>query len=285
MYTSDGNIPNPLLTKEQPPVISTTYYNLHWCIQKGTKRTQQFWIYCEKCQDNYCCFTLQAPGLNITNKSRIMQDEGGTLFIVEDIYAGMFLRVMPFLCTSPQILQFPTSFLYPCDTKRLSIQLSLVIDEEKPIHPHQEEPYGVNCTIENVTKDYQHVLNSPIDFMFKLKFQGRAEGWFKIRYDLVFGGVLLSRGTSDPFMFNNPRMKKMKEHKLYTTRELKYMQIYSAFLNKERFLQEYYPECENVTNTAKLIQQAPILFQTKRQKAQPLNLPNPIDPNMNKDEN
>mmetsp|Transcript_768 Transcript_768/g.962 ORF Transcript_768/g.962 Transcript_768/m.962 type:complete len:272 (-) Transcript_768:33-848(-) len=264
-------IPNPLLyntpypvSTGQPIAQDILSYSMHWCIKKGSKRVQQFWIYCEQSQDNFIHLELKLPEIRLSNASCLMIDEGGSLFIVEDIHCiGPYATVVPLFGATPQVIKFPLAFLSPCDPKKLTLKLSLVVDTEIPIHPLQGDPQNVQCRIEDVTKNYPKIIASPFDYMFCLNFQGRVEGWYKIQSEFQYDGKPLNKSFSDPFMFNNPRLKKLKEHKRFSTKELKFMQIFACTPQKREFVEKYGKPTKTIQNPQYLLEQAPQLFPVK----------------------
>mmetsp|Transcript_10391 Transcript_10391/g.12802 ORF Transcript_10391/g.12802 Transcript_10391/m.12802 type:complete len:271 (-) Transcript_10391:43-855(-) len=234
--------------------------SMHWCIKKGSKRAQQFWIYCEQSQDNYLRLTFSIPSVTITRKSAFMMDEKGDLYLIEDVTAILYYRAVALFEPKLQIIRFPKSFLYPCDTRKLVVRLSLEIDEEEPRAPNQGNPNAVQCDVQDISSIYPEKLAPLLDYMYCIKFQGRIEGWFKIHARLTYDKYQITECFSDTFMFNNPRLKKLKEHKDYTTKELKFMKLYSDSKNKQQFLASYF---NGSPEQQKLLENAPTLFPSK----------------------
>src|SRR5690606_15042852 len=53
-------------------------------------------------------------------------------------------------------------------------------------------------------------------------------GWFVLEMRLWYEQTLIATGLSDPFVFNNPRMRKPKEFSSLSCQEVNFIQLYSA---------------------------------------------------------
>jgi len=202
-------------------------YSFDWCLKTGKKKSQQFWAYCEESQNNYARFTLNIPDMDITEHSAAMHREDGTITIVEDkrnpTPRVLALTDQPYIYT----LDTPLHELTSINENDISFDVELVQDSQEPMHPQQGPADIVHCAVQLVKRSYHNKLASPLGFMFQINFRGRSEGWFKIHTSVRYKNVTIANIYSDTFMLNNPRMKKMKEHKEYSPQELKFMQIYS----------------------------------------------------------
>ena len=225
----------------QLPLLEFAHYETFWVTKNGTKRALQYWVYCESNQDNYLNFTYKVPGLIVTSRSGIMKDNLDRLYIVEDKYStDNFKKVFPLFSSAPSAFFIQASFLFPIEKSNISIQLSIISDDEYPKHPIQESAKFVKSSLVLETKNENNdSLQFPFNFTSKLNFQGRAEGWFKIQTVLMYNNSVISLHTSDPFIFNNPRIKKLKEHRQYNCREIKFMQIAELVSDKEEYLEKY----------------------------------------------
>lgn len=208
-------------------------YNMDWCLKTGKTKSQQFWAYCEGSQNNFAKFSLVIPGMNITPKSNLMRNiDGSVLYIVEDTTKEV-LRAVPVSgeCT---IKEFKKTELKKISPDEVEFDAKLVEDRDEPVHPHQGPSNIVHFKIQKVAKNYKDKLNSPLGFMLQVNFTGRSEGWFKILISISYKGNVIAETFSKTFMLNNPRMKKLKEHKLFTAKQLKFMQVYSLCKNTKQ---------------------------------------------------
>mmetsp|Transcript_21770 Transcript_21770/g.37174 ORF Transcript_21770/g.37174 Transcript_21770/m.37174 type:complete len:363 (-) Transcript_21770:41-1129(-) len=201
------------------------YFDLEWCLKNGKSKSQQYWVYCEESQNNFAKFSLQSSLINLTSKSCIMKDIYGNLYVVENPSTPQ-ITALPFNNTS-SISTFNSTELFFTSPSDFNITVKLVKNVEEPQHPHQGEAEDVQTTSSIIEGDYPWELNFPLNCMYKLNFRGRSEGWFKMECTLIYQSKIVLVSSSPTFMLNNPRLKKMKEHKLYTSNELKFMHIYS----------------------------------------------------------
>ena len=253
-------------------------YQMNWCLKTGKKKSQQFWTYCEESQNNFARFILSVPNMKLNANSCVMEHNDGYLCIVEDCTLDI-VKILPVNdtnCFPNTILDCPIDKLNDLNQRDIDIDVKLVKDEEEPIHPFQGSPNIVHCNINEVTRNYREKLRFPIDFMFQINFTGRSEGWFKMLCTVSYKGDVLAETYSRTFMLNNPRMKKLKEHKLFSPEELKFMQIYSL----ERDVKEnaYWDSLcvEKNLNLVKLQEKASILFPLcSKKRKQQKKLPNP----------
>ena len=237
---NDISFLNEIENNVQLPLFEFAHYETFWVTKNGCKRALQYWVYCESNQDNYLNFTLKVPGLTITTRSGIMKDALDRLYVVEDKYCSdNFKKVFPLFSSAPSAFFIQTSFLLPIDYNDLSIQLNIISDDEYPKHPLQECAKFVKSSMFLEPQNANNALLFPFNFTPKLNFQGRAEGWFKVQCSLMYNNNIISLHTSDPFIFNNPRIKKMKEHRQYNCRELKFMQIAELVSDKEEYLEQH----------------------------------------------
>lgn len=214
-------------------------FSVEWCTKKRTIRDQQFWVYCESTQDNFTRFTLHVPSLHITANSTIMKDTHDSLYIVEDLSVNSnVVKVYPLFCSSPTVLFVSKNNLLPLHSNDFVIQLYLTADDELPLHPNQQNAESVSFIAVKL-ENHSNEPKFPIGFTYKMNFKNRAEGWFKIQLSLLYKDILIAQSFSAPFVFNNPRMKKVKEHRLYTPRELKFMHVYTLANDKTAFVHEY----------------------------------------------
>lgn len=237
--------------------MEKVHYNMFWSTKSGCKRALQYWVYCESNHDNYLTLELSVPGFKLNPRSCIMMGMGGELYVVEDIASKSdFTNVYPLFSSSPMATIMPKTHLFPVDYKKFDIKISLQADDEFPKHPFQEDASYVQSTIEmsGVKSDDRF----PFLFTFRVNFQGRAEGWFKIQSVLIYDKKLvITQNTTEAFMFNNPRLKKTKEQKNYSTKELKFMLLGEISGEREKFLQYYGYLFQNA---AELLFKAPTLF-------------------------
>ena len=237
------------------------YLDSSWVTKNGSKKTLQYWVYCESNHDNFLRYNLRVPGLNITSNSRISKNSlTGNLFVVEDILdQSEYKKVFPLLCTSPTVSWLHNSLLIPLEPKDISFNLTVISDDDFPKHPLQET---FSSALSTMSFPEEFLFTQfPFNFTVKLNFRGRAEGWFKIQTNLMYEGELITQNISEPFIFNNPRIKKMKEHRDYTSGELKFMQIATLVSNKEEYLEQYGYLYENAEE---LISQSTKLFPPKQ---------------------
>lgn len=218
--------------------VQNVHYQMEWVTKNGCRRALQYWVYCESNHDNYLKLDLQVPGLKITSSSRIMSDCFGQLYIVEDINSrNEFKTVFPLFSSSSSISFMSLQFLQPVDESGLAINICLIADDELPQHPFQEETKFVK-SIFKISKESD--TRFPFSSTVSTNFQGRGEGWFKIQVNLMYKQtLLLASSISEPFMFNNPRLKKMKEQRNYTPKEIKFMQLAESYGNKEQYFNQY----------------------------------------------
>lgn len=221
---------------EKEDMVGGISYKMEWRTKSRAIRSQQFWVYCESRLDNFAKFTLEVPGLVITCKSIIMKDCNNNLVIVEDKTQSI-VKIYPLFSSSPSPAYVNVENLQHVNWGDFFVQIQLVPDDHYPIHPNQQNTDDVVIKMEYHNID--DLLQYPLGFTIKVNFKGRAEGWFRIVATLMYDNMLLTQSFSEPFMFNNPRMKKMKDHKFYSPTELKYMQIFALTEDKRKFIEEY----------------------------------------------
>jgi len=239
-------------------------YSMDWCLKTGKKKSQQFWSYCEESQNNFMKFNLQVPtNMHLTENATFMKRVDGSLVLVED-KRQQVTRLWEM--KNPQHTFYDSLHsLFPLEENDISYLVTLEKDEQEPVHPQQGSADIVHCAVQEVTSNYKNKLPSPINFMFQINFRSRSEGWFKIRCVVYYRDRKLADILSDTFMLNNPRMKKFKEHKLYTPKELKFMQIYSLSAND--YPEEYWTQIRKTLNISyELCDKATTLFPQKRRK-------------------
>ena len=238
------------------------HYNTFWATKSGSKRALQYWVYCESNHDNFLNFNLIVPGYNLDSRSTtIMTDENGVLYFVEN-ESNNIKNVFPIISSSPRT-NLNLNNLSPVDYRKFTIKMNLVEDEEYPRHPAQELAELVTSTIFLSEIRKRNEL-FPFRFTFRLNFQGRAEGWFKIQTTLVFEEkIVITQNITEPFMFNNPRLKKLKEHKNYSGKEIKFMILAEMSGNKQKFLEHYGYVHDNAEQ---LLSKSSSLFPSVRKK-------------------
>ena len=214
--------------------------NLAWVTRNGSKKSLQYWVYCESSHDNFLKVDLQVPGFDVTSRSRIMQDTYRNLYFVEENNLNTCYRtVFPLFSSFPVPSLMPSSLLYPVDCEKFTLKMNLIADDEFPKHPFQEDAKYVQSKTEILSSHLQNVL-FPFSSTVRVNFQGRAEGWFKIQTFLMYEETMvIAQSITEPFMFNNPRLKKMKDHKQYSEKEIKFMILAELSDNKEKFRELY----------------------------------------------
>jgi len=210
---------------------SAPTYKMEWTHKKGKRKPQQFWIYCEESQQNYVRVEFSAPGFYWQRDSGIyhLKNQPDILVFSETSmrYPGEHLHCLYFNKQGNPMLgvrHMDPSLLVPISPSDLSIRFEIKADNALPIHPHQGKPEEVSIDQDII---YDKEIPFPFCFIGKFTFKNREEGWFQLVSTLIYRGESIFSGTSDLFMFNNPRMKKKKHLSAFTPLEIKFMQVYS----------------------------------------------------------
>mmetsp|Transcript_39686 Transcript_39686/g.68014 ORF Transcript_39686/g.68014 Transcript_39686/m.68014 type:complete len:328 (-) Transcript_39686:30-1013(-) len=212
---------------------STLQYKSNWCLASGKPRKQQFWVYCEGTQTNYIRFDLYQENLFPVNQnSKLMKDSSDNILLVSDASAS-FSEATYFLNNVPSIFVVDTSSLTEVHSNEFSLTMTLSPDKEQPHHPLQGTAESIIIKSNQInTIPKKHALsNFPLSFMFQIKFMHRVEGWFRLHVNISHKESNMTI-KSTPFILNNPRLKKRKEHTDFTPTELKFMHVYSHFEQK-----------------------------------------------------
>ena len=228
---------------------------LVWCLKKGSRRGHQFWVYCEKSQSNYAKVTIKAEGITLTATSEIMMDALGHPHLVEDASLTN-VKAISLFTSHPTVKCYPSSCFRPTDVSKFHITLALVPDEEEPRIFKQGNAQTVQFSAQQIK--CKHGWGAPpLSYFFEIHFQMRTEGWFRLQSTIMYEDMIIAQGLSSTFMFNNPRMRKLHEHKLYTPKELKFMHTFSHCSDKNAFMLQYR---YLLSNSSTLFQVAENLF-------------------------
>ena len=160
-----------------------------------------------------------------------------------------------------EIIECSKSELVHLNPDDFTYAVELVQDEQEPFHPQQGPADVVKCNVQQIKRNYKGKLPAPLGFMFQINFTARSEGWFKLKCDILFQNRIVVQTYSNTFMLNNPRLKKMKEHKLYTSEQLKFMQIYSLCEENDSIPAAYWARILTERNMdTSLIEKASLMF-------------------------
>lgn len=217
---------------------SVPQYQLYWTHKKGKKKPQQFWIYCEESQQNYVRVEFCAPGFTWSRNSAIFtHKQTGALVLIENFIDTKTDSFRCLICktdnekTTFSIDTVQKSELEEVSSTDLQIIFKIKADSEFPIHPQQGKPEVVRIN-QNILHDKD--LPFPFCYVGKFTFKNREEGWFRLEASLQFKEKEIFNGSSDLFMFNNPRMKKKKHLSCFSPPEIKFMQVYSLHSNADQ---------------------------------------------------
>jgi hypothetical protein len=201
-----------------------------WQYKRGARKQQQYWVYCEGSQFNYTKLSLRCGNMFWSSNSRVMKRKNdsttsGLVFVenINDIYS----RAVIFdPCASIGFIETVTiSELYPVSESRFELLLTVETDKSEPHHPQQGSSDSVQCspTVWKTSCEYP----SPFSFFCAVQFTNRAEGWFRLKASLMFDNQPFLESLSEPFMLNNPRMKKHFDFQNLPSSHVKFIQMYN----------------------------------------------------------
>lgn len=219
-----------LMAHEQDAAVFPCYL-VDWQYKRGTRKSQQYWVYSEGAQHNYMKWNFQSGGLKWTAHSRVMKRKcestthGNSLVFVEDLYAGTIVRGIALEPYSA--IAFIDNF-FLCDLEEVPLStirfdINIVSDHTAPIHPGQASAELINYTIELAPSSFHYP--APFSFWSSVQFFNRVEGWFRMKGTLRINDVVFFESYSDLFMLNNPRMKKHREFQSMPPSHVKFMQL------------------------------------------------------------
>ena len=227
--TANGGLPEDKFAEQSPclPTKPVWEYFSCWCLRNGRPRNTQFWAYCEESQTNFAMFSIVCQQFSITENSAIMVTEDEEYWLVENtLLADSNMIRVPATHDSDIVMQ-STCGMLPTTPDNYVFKVTLKNDYTLPLHPKQGDANDVIISSTKICSEKQGNIPLPLRFLLQLNICRRSEGWFKLQTEVYYRNQLLATATSDTFMLNNPRMKKMKEHQLYSTSQLKFMQVYS----------------------------------------------------------
>jgi len=216
--------------------------SLEWTHKRGKIKPDQYWVYCEDRQASYGRITLKSPLDSEKQISKLMKRKTTndlvvcvSDFLIEGSVPGFVICEQTHFA-SGTIEYFSLQDLQEIDPNLLRLEFFLREDSSLPIHPQQGRADEVKIQAENLLVPPL----SPIKFASKFYFKNRAEGWFVLEMSVFYAEVLLACSQSDPFMFNNPRMKKPREYSQLSNREVKFVTLYSLSNSSSDHNDEYW---------------------------------------------
>ena len=199
---------------------------LSWTHKKGKEKKQQFWVYCEDNQYNYCQARITFPGVAIDDKSRLAEVvRTGAVVVIPQYCAGSSAYDTIEL-SSGTSRTFVSDELAVISADDVSANTALVEDAEVPVAPNQGEAAAVSIIEHTIVPERRAAF--PLGFQSQYIFKNRTEGWFRISATLSYKGQVIASGKSDVFMFNNPRMTGKRFLGGFTPDEIKLMQCYAV---------------------------------------------------------
>jgi hypothetical protein len=206
-------------------------YLAEWCYKRGTKKSQQYWVYSEGAQFNYMKWNFQSGELNWNAHSRVMKRkcetdlQSSSLIFIEDLYAGPIVRGISLEACSA--ITFIDNF-FLCDLEEVPLseiefEVQIVNDQTQPIHPGQVSAELINYKVNLAPSSFHYP--TPFSFWCSIQFFNRVEGWFRTKGKLKINDIVFFESYSDVFMLNNPRMKKRREFQSIPPGQVKFMQV------------------------------------------------------------
>ena len=206
-----------------------------WSGRTGKRKLQPFWAYCEESQHNYVKFNMHVPHFPTTSATKICKSKASDTYLLVENHLHQQSRtcVISNLSLPPCI--YRNSEYYVVNHEEIIWKLDLVSDDEIPVHPQQGDASLVNTNIIRLDTAVPDLFEIPLGMFFQINFTGRVRGFFKLKMTLYHQNIAIFTTYSETFMMNNPRMKRIQEHKLYSCKELKFMRLFALHCQKNEF--------------------------------------------------
>jgi hypothetical protein len=231
----DQLLDDNLATVENQNIVFPIFTS-EWRYKRGTKKAQQYWVYCEESQFNYIKWDLQCNNLLWNSNSRVMKrrdDNSGALIFVENISEGPVVRgfaLEPGLGIS-FIESFCVNELEVVPASKLQFEMDIVADSTEPHHPNQGSAASVECSPKVWPSSQENT--APFAYFATVQFSNRTEGWFRLQAKLKYNDQVYIEAESDTFMLNNPRMKKHNEFQNIPASHVKFMLLYNSIASAD----------------------------------------------------
>jgi hypothetical protein len=204
--------------------------DIEWQYKRGTRKSQQYWVYCEGSQYNYLKCSFYAGNLMWSSDSRIMKyknDLSSTLIFIETVSCNGKSRGIALEPGSAIgfVEMYNLSDLEEIPLSNFQFALELEADRCEPFHPHQGSAESVQFTAQ-ICNTLEHP--APFVYFVSAQFKNRAEGWFRIKCSMIYENQIYLQSLSEPFMLNNPRLKKPIEFQNIPAAHVKYMFMYNV---------------------------------------------------------
>jgi hypothetical protein len=213
-------------------------FTCEWHQKTGSRKGNQYWVYCESSQFNYIKWSFNAGGLLWSSDSRVMrykhskQSSMDGLIFIENIRTFPARGVLVEPCALIGYIEyFNLNDLEEVPETWFEFVLDLQPDKTVPIHPDQVNTRAVNLkfSVTPSAVDYP----APYSYFSSVQFSKRMPGWFRLKGTLLFKNQVFQECLSETFMLNNPRMRKHPELLSYSPAHVKFMQLSSILCEDE----------------------------------------------------
>mmetsp|Transcript_36092 Transcript_36092/g.61949 ORF Transcript_36092/g.61949 Transcript_36092/m.61949 type:complete len:310 (-) Transcript_36092:2-931(-) len=248
-----------------------------WCGRTGKRKLQPFWVYCEESQKNFVKFNMYTPHINPTPKSKLARS------LINDTQLNSYILVENHELEKTRVCSISNLDLPPLfyeqnqyeiiPTDDINWKIKLISDNENPVHPQQGNASSINMDITRLDFAVPDLFEFPLGMFFQINIKGRIQGFFKLEFILYHEDTPIFKTYSDTFMMNDTRMKRVKEHRLYSCKELKFMRLFALENQKNNFVDipawEELGKELNFKNTSKLLKEATNLFPKAARRKSP----------------
>lgn len=198
---------------------------LSWTHKKGKEKKQQFWVYCEDNQYNYCQARISFPGVTIDDSSRLAEVVRSGAVVVIPHYCATAGSHDTIDLSSGTRRAYRSRDLSLISAEDLCASTTLLEDSEAPVAPNQGSAAAVSIIEHTIVPERRVAF--PLGFQSQYIFKNRTEGWFRIAATLTYKNHVIASGKSDVFMFNNPRMTGKRFLGAFKPDEIKLMQCHA----------------------------------------------------------